>query len=92
MLTPMAVQEPALFNTMLAIAAAHQSRWQKVEDKESRKYLRKALVALQELLKDPEAAVKESTLCTILCLVSYEVFLSSKSSFESSNWATLLWS
>ncbi|KAH9214555.1 fungal-specific transcription factor domain-containing protein [Leptodontidium sp. 2 PMI_412] len=74
MLTPMALEEPALLNAILAVAAAHLSKWQQVEDTESHKYLRRALVQLQEVLGDPESAVKESTLGTILFLASYEVF------------------
>lgn len=73
MLTPMALEEPALLNAILAVAAAHLSKWQQVEDTESHKYLRRALVQLQEVLGDPESAVKESTLGTILFLASYEV-------------------
>ncbi len=73
MLTPMAVDEPALMNAMLAVAAAHISKWQHIEDTESRKYLRKALLRLQEILDDHDTAIKESTLGAILCLVSYEV-------------------
>jgi Fungal specific transcription factor domain len=73
MLAPVAMQEPALYNAMLAVSAAHRSRWERIQDTNSHKYLRKALVALQASLSDPEAAMKESTVCAILCLVSYEV-------------------
>lgn len=73
MLLPLAAEEPALLNAMLAVASAHRSKWQQLEDKESQKFLRKTLVRLQEIMGSREDAVKETTLATILCLVSYEV-------------------
>jgi hypothetical protein len=69
----MAMKEPALLNAMLALAASHVSKWRNVQDTESQKYLRQALLHLQKTIKDPVLAQRESTLGVILCLVSYEV-------------------
>lgn len=69
----MALDEPALLNAILAVAASHRSKWRAIPDTESKRYLRQSLLNLQRVMKTPEIAQRESTLGTMLCLVTYEV-------------------
>lgn len=70
----MAIEEPALLSVMFAVAASHRSKWRGTQDTESKGYLRQALLSLQKAMKDPVIAKRESTLGTMLCLLSFEVF------------------
>ncbi|KAF1843689.1 uncharacterized protein K460DRAFT_149581 [Cucurbitaria berberidis CBS 394.84] len=73
-LIPMALEEPALFSSIMAIAAAHESKTMQTVDTLSGKYLRTAMLRLQQILSNPITATKDSTLGTMLCLVTYEIF------------------
>ncbi|OQE39049.1 hypothetical protein PENCOP_c007G01356 [Penicillium coprophilum] len=73
-LLPMAVQEPAVLNAALAVAASHHSRWQRKPDTVSRKYLRAASKALRERFMSPNSIHDPVTLASMLLLVSFEVF------------------
>jgi hypothetical protein len=70
----MALEEPALLNAALAVAASHHSRWQRKADTVSRKYLRAASKALRDRFSAPERIHSQVTLATMLLLVSFEVF------------------
>ncbi|KAH8894013.1 hypothetical protein GQ53DRAFT_821134 [Thozetella sp. PMI_491] len=71
---PMAMEEPALMNAMLAVAASHHGRWQNTTETVSRKYLRAAIKGLSDRLSRPELVSSPVTLAAMLCLVSFEVF------------------
>ncbi|KAB5563498.1 fungal-specific transcription factor domain-containing protein, partial [Coniochaeta sp. 2T2.1] len=73
-LLPMAVQEPALLNAVLAVAASHHSRWQHTADTASRKYLGAAAKALRDRFLTPSLVHSQVTLASMLLLVSFEVF------------------
>ena len=70
----MSVQEPALLNAVLAVAASHHSRWQHTADKASRKYLRAAARALRDRFATPSLVHSQVTLASMLLLVTFEVF------------------
>jgi hypothetical protein len=69
----MAMEEPALMSTAMAVAASHYSRWQHTTDTTSRKYLRSAAKALSNRFLTPELVNDQITLASMLLLVSYEV-------------------
>ncbi|KAK3322791.1 fungal-specific transcription factor domain-containing protein [Apodospora peruviana] len=73
-LLPMAMQEPALLNGILAVAASHHSRWQHTADKASRRYLGQAAKALRDRFSTPNLVHDQVTLASMLHLVSFEVF------------------
>ncbi|KAF9888967.1 hypothetical protein FE257_008137 [Aspergillus nanangensis] len=73
-LLPMAMQEPAVLNAALAVAASHHSRWQRKTDIVSRKYLRAASKALRDRFTSPDRIHSQVTLASMLLLVSFEVF------------------
>lgn len=81
-LLPMAMEEPALLNGLLAVAASHHSRWQKTEDHFSRQYLRCATGALARRFRKPELIKKPTTLACILTLITYEVLQCSLSALS----------
>lgn len=70
------INDPCTLNSILAVAASHYSKWQRVEDRDSRQYLRKAFASLQARLKNPKLIYEESTMVAMLSLLSYEVFRS----------------
>ncbi|KAJ6186516.1 fungal-specific transcription factor domain-containing protein [Penicillium mononematosum] len=73
-LFPMAMQEPAVMNGLLAVAASHYSRWQQINDTSSRKYLQAASKALKDRFSNVALRKGQETLAAMLLLVSYEVF------------------
>ncbi|KID66109.1 Zn(2)-C6 fungal-type DNA-binding domain protein, partial [Metarhizium hybridum] len=73
-LLPMALTEPCVLNAALAVAASHHSRWQRIPDTMSRKYLRAACKAVRDRFTDPRLIKSPATLAAMLLLVSYEVF------------------
>ncbi|KAH7140881.1 fungal-specific transcription factor domain-containing protein [Dactylonectria macrodidyma] len=75
---PMAMSDRALLNSILAVSAAHLSRWENKMDASSALYTRRALVEMESKLRDPVLASSESTLAAILCLMSMEVGNGSK--------------
>lgn len=74
-LLPMAMQEPAILNAALALAASHHSRWQHTPDNVSRKYLRAASKALRDRFSTRDLVHSQVTLAAMLLLVSFEVCL-----------------
>lgn len=72
-LLPMAMEEPALMNALLAVAASHHSRWQNVEDKMSAKYLEASTKALSQRFSQPELIGSPTTLACMLALTTFEV-------------------
>ncbi|KAK7425614.1 hypothetical protein QQZ08_007937 [Neonectria magnoliae] len=68
----MAMSDQALLNSILAASSSHLSRWQNTPDTCSAVYTRRALVELENRLCDPVTASSESTLATMLCLISVE--------------------
>lgn len=73
-LLPMAMQEPALLNAAIAVAASHYSRWQHTADTVSRKYHRAASKALRDRFIAGNNIHRQDILATMLLLVSFEVF------------------
>lgn len=69
----MALTEPCVLNVALAVAASHHSRWQRIPDTMSRKYLRAACKAVRDRFTDPRLIKSPATLAAMLLLVSYEV-------------------
>lgn len=67
------LNDPCLLNSVLAVAAAHHSKWQNLEDINSRLYMRRALTSLRLRLQDTNLAVSDTTIGAILSLMSYEV-------------------
>ncbi|EXJ72491.1 uncharacterized protein A1O5_04996 [Cladophialophora psammophila CBS 110553] len=68
------INDPCLLYSILAVASSHYSKWQKIQDRESLRYLKKALSSLQSRLKDPALVYQESTIVAMLSLMSYEIF------------------
>ncbi|KAJ5556478.1 hypothetical protein N7494_000393 [Penicillium frequentans] len=52
-LLPYAMNDIAVMNAMLAVAASHHSRWQNTTDVESRNYLNLSISGLQEKIRNP---------------------------------------
>ncbi|KAM3437816.1 hypothetical protein NHJ13734_004462 [Beauveria thailandica] len=73
-LLPMAMQEPALLNAAIAVAASHYSRWQHTTDTVSRRYHRAASKALRDRFIAGNNIHRQDILATMLLLVSFEVF------------------
>ncbi|TQV95291.1 C6 transcription factor [Cordyceps javanica] len=73
-LLPMAMQEPAVLNAAIAVAASHYSRWQHTPDTVSRKYHRAAAKALHDRFMARNNIHRQDILATMLLLVSFEVF------------------
>ncbi|KAM3506521.1 hypothetical protein MY11210_007513 [Beauveria gryllotalpidicola] len=73
-LLPMAMQEPALLNAAIAVAASHYSRWQHTPDTVSRRYHRAASKALRDRFIAGNNIHRQDILATMLLLVSFEVF------------------
>ncbi|KAJ3502774.1 hypothetical protein NM208_g16655 [Fusarium decemcellulare] len=73
-LLPLAMEEPALVNGILAVASSHHSRWQGVQDTDSRAYLRASTAALARRFRQPQLISTPTTLASMLILVSFEVF------------------
>lgn len=71
------LNDPCLLNSMLAVSASHYSKWQKSIDRESRQYLCKAFMSLQERLNDRSLVYHETTIVAMLSILSYEVMLKS---------------
>lgn len=69
------MQEPAILNATLALAASHHSRWQHTADNVSRKYLRAASKALRDRFSTRNLVHSQVTLAAMLLLVSFEVYL-----------------
>ncbi|EEU41457.1 uncharacterized protein NECHADRAFT_88893 [Fusarium vanettenii 77-13-4] len=65
-LLPLAMEEPALVNGILAVASSHHHRWQGVQDTESRAYLRASTAALSRRFRQPQLIDTPNTLATIL--------------------------
>lgn len=72
-LLPYALEQPALMKGILAVASSHLSKLQKRKDVQSPVYIRQAIKKLQTTITQPELVARESTLATMMCLVSYEV-------------------
>ncbi|KAH7224239.1 fungal-specific transcription factor domain-containing protein [Fusarium solani] len=76
---PMAMHDQALLYSIMAVSAAHLGRWNRKTDTpldtitSSREYTRRALMELGKRLQDPVLAASESTLATMLNLISIEV-------------------
>ncbi|OAA47998.1 hypothetical protein BBO_02267 [Beauveria brongniartii RCEF 3172] len=70
----MAMQEPALLNAAIAVAASHYSRWQHTADTVSRRYHRAASKALRDRFIAGNNIHRQDILATMLLLVSFEVF------------------
>ncbi|KAM6525836.1 hypothetical protein FALCPG4_011371 [Fusarium falciforme] len=73
-LLPLAMEEPALANGILAVASSHHNRWQGVQDTDSGAYLRASTAALSQRFRQPPLIGTPTTLATMLILVSFEVF------------------
>ena len=69
----MAMSDTALLNSILAASSSQLSMWQDIPDTASQEYTRRAMLGLEERLQDPILASPESTVATILCLMSVEV-------------------
>lgn len=66
------INDSGVLNAVLAVAASHYTKWQRTEDRDSRIYLAKAFTALRERLSQPRLVYTESTVSTMLSLMSYE--------------------
>ena len=69
----MAINEPALLNAAIAVAASHHSRWQRTADTVSRRYLGAASKALRDRFTSGDNIHRQDILATMLLLVSFEV-------------------
>lgn len=72
-LLPMAFEEPALMNGILAVASAHYCRWQNITDENSAGYLRAAVLGLSLRFNETKLISSPVTLACILIMITYEV-------------------